>query len=167
MRLRGNDYAQGAYFVTLCTDPRGEWFGHITGEGADASMVLSDAGWIVAECWNAIPDHFQHVRLDQMQVMPDHVHGILVFDRHRLPEHLKEATLKWMASTRPNGPSPGSLGAVIGAFKSVAAKRINALHGTQGHRIWQRDFHERHIRRQGGEFARIADYIAANPANWR
>jgi putative transposase len=167
MRLRGNDYTQGAYFVTLCTDPRVDRFGHIVGEAADARIVLSDAGRIVAECWNAIPEHFPHVRLDQMQIMPDHVHGILVFDRHSLPEHVKAATLKWLASTRPNGPRPGSLGAVIGAFKSVTAKRINGFHGTQGRRIWQLDFHERQIRRQGGEFARIADYIAANPAQWR
>jgi len=68
---------------------------------------------------------------------------------------------------RPNGPALGSLGAIIGAFKSVTTKRINAALGQPGGTIWQHGYHERAIRRQGGEYGRIAQYIAENPANWR
>lgn len=68
---------------------------------------------------------------------------------------------------KPNGPAPGSLGAIIGAFKSVTTKRINAILGRTGGTVWQDGYHERAIRRQGGEYGRIAQYIAENPANWR
>ncbi|MFZ1686257.1 MAG: hypothetical protein WAU70_02475, partial [Flavobacteriales bacterium] len=78
IRLRGNDYRQGAYFVTLCTMQRQEFFGRILGAGTDALIELNDAGHVVDECWRAIPDHFPHARLDQTQIMPDHLHGILV-----------------------------------------------------------------------------------------
>ena len=62
IRLRGNDYRQGAYFVTLCTTHRKELFGRIDGDGTDALMELNDVGRMVDECWRAIPGHFQHAR---------------------------------------------------------------------------------------------------------
>jgi len=72
-----------------------------------------------------------------------------------------------LRGARPKGPAPGSLGAIIGAFKSVTTKRINAALGRTRGSIWQDGYHERVIRRQGGEYGRIALYIAQNPANWR
>ena len=78
IRLPGRDYTQGAYFVTLCTRERVNIFGHIIDTGSNAVMQLNDVGCIVDECWNAIPDHFPRARLDQTQVMPDHLHAILV-----------------------------------------------------------------------------------------
>ena len=68
---------------------------------------------------------------------------------------------------RPRGPVPGSLGAIIAAFKSETTKRINRLNGITGQRLWQPGYYERAIRQQGGEYGRIAQYIAENPANWR
>jgi len=38
------------------------------------------------------------------------------------------------------------LGQLVGAFKTVSAKRINLLRGTSGLPVWQRDFYERVIR---------------------
>ena len=77
-RLRDRDYTQGAYFVTLCTKPRRELFGRITGLGKNAMMELNDVGQIVDECWRGIPEHFPHAHLDQTQIMPDHLHAILI-----------------------------------------------------------------------------------------
>lgn len=170
IRLKGNDYRQGAYFVTLCTTNRQELFGRIVGIGTDAMMALNDTGRIVDECWRAIPNHFAHARLDQMQIMPDHLHAIIV-----LAPPVGNRSTQWVDATgalnevsgRPRGPVPGSLGAIMAAFKSETTKRINRLNGINGQRLWQSDFHERAIRRQGGEYGRIAQYIAENPANWR
>lgn len=173
IRLRGNDYRQGAYFVTLCTAQRQELFGHIIGDGMDALMELNDAGRIVDECWRAIPDHFPHARLDQTQIMPDHLHGIIVL----APSvgNIGIGSTQWVDATgslneiigRPHGPVPGSLGAIIAAFKSETTKRVNRLNRITGQRLWQPGYYERAIRRQGGEYGRIAQYIAENPANWR
>lgn len=42
-------------------------------------MVLSDFGKIADECWRAIPKHFPNVELGAHVIMPNHVHGILIF----------------------------------------------------------------------------------------
>ena len=174
IRLRGNDYRQGAYFVTLCTAHRQELFGRIIGDGSNAVMQLNDVGRIVDECWRAIPDHFAHARLDQTQIMPDHLHAILVLAPAG-PVQQPVGSTQWVDATgapdevsgRPRGPVPGSLGAIIAAFKSETTKRINRLNGITEQRLWQPGYYERAIRHQGGEHGRIAQYIAENPANWR
>ena len=63
--------------MTLCTAQRQELFGWVAGDGTDVTMMLNDVGRIVDECWRAIPDHFPHARLDQTQIMPDHLHAII------------------------------------------------------------------------------------------
>ena len=74
-RLQGYDYTQsGAYFITICTYKQAHWFGHI----ADGVMVLHPIGQVAADCWAAIPDHFDAVEPDLAVVMPNHVHGIIV-----------------------------------------------------------------------------------------
>ncbi len=58
IRLRGYDYSQaGAYFVTICQITRECMFGEIS----DDAVGLNEYGEIVAECWDAIPDHFPGV----------------------------------------------------------------------------------------------------------
>jgi hypothetical protein len=58
-------------------------------------------------------------------------------------------------------PRAGSLGTVVGAFKSAVTRRINQHRGTPGASVWQRNYHDRIIRnerhlhaRQSGEMAR-------------
>jgi REP element-mobilizing transposase RayT len=59
----------------------------------------------------------------------------------------------------------GSIGAVIGQFKSLTAKRINEIRGTPGTRVWQRNYYE-HIIRDEASLDRIRQYILDNPARW-
>lgn len=170
IRLPGHDYTQGIYFVTLCTQGRVQQFGQIVGTDAAAHIELTWVGRIVDECWRAIPDHFPHVHLDEMQIMPDHLHAILIL----APQGPVPST-QWVdptdamnqADRRPNGPKRGSLGAIIAAFKSVTTKQINAITGQAGGTIWQNGYHDRIIRQHGGEHGRIAQYIVENPRNWR
>ena len=70
-----------------------------------------------------------------------------------------------MQGGRPCGPRAGSLGAIVGAFKSTASRRINALNGTAGEGLWHRNFYE-HVIRDEDDLARICAYIEANPARW-
>jgi putative transposase len=65
----------------------------------------------------------------------------------------------------PNGPAPGSLGAIIGQFKSRATKRIWALPEYAHTPIWQRNYYE-HIIRNEAEWGRICEYIQNNPLRW-
>lgn len=66
---------------------------------------------------------------------------------------------------RPTGPPSGSLGAIVGNFKSVTTRRINRMRKTPGGPVWQRNYYE-HIIRDEGELRRIRNYILANPARW-
>jgi hypothetical protein len=70
------DYSSaGGYFITICTAGRENYFGAIR----DGKMELTVMGKIACNCWNEIPNHFPFVTLDEFIIMPDHVHGILIF----------------------------------------------------------------------------------------
>jgi REP element-mobilizing transposase RayT len=57
----------------------------------------------------------------------------------------------------------GSLGAIIGQFKSITTKRINEIRNTSGARVWQRNYYE-HIIRDDADLFAIRQYITGNPA---
>jgi hypothetical protein len=63
------------------------------------------------------------------------------------------------------GPAKGSLGAMIGQFKSRATKRIWSLPVYDHVPIWQRNYYE-HIIRDRGEYESILAYIQTNPLRW-
>jgi REP element-mobilizing transposase RayT len=65
----------------------------------------------------------------------------------------------------PIGPPPGSLGTIVGNFKSVTTRRINRMRKTPGARLWQSNYYE-HIVRDENDLQRIREYIRANPARW-
>jgi putative transposase len=75
IRLKGYDYTQpGAYFITICTQGRECLFGEII----DGEMHLNEAGQIVVQTWQDLPNHISNVQLDAFVVMPNHVHGIII-----------------------------------------------------------------------------------------
>lgn len=153
--------------MTLCTAYRRQVLGKIIGTDNDARIELTAVGRIVDECWHAIPDHFPYVRLDEMQIMPDHLHAIIILQREHNNGGVETTMAEDEIKGRAKGPRRGSLGAILGAFKSETTKRVNRMNATNGKRLWQPNFHERVIREHTGERGHIAQYIARNPANWR
>ncbi|MDX1995413.1 MAG: transposase [bacterium] len=172
IRLADYDYAQnGAYFVTLCTNQRE----HLFGEVLEGVMRLSEFGQVVAECWDAIPNHFPHVECDAFVVMPNHLHGIIVIvdaprtvkSTSNVPvgaQHAAPLQPTNRSNSRPN-VAPGSLGAIVRSFKSAATKSINRLRQVKGAPVWQRNYYE-HIIRNDRELDAFRDYILSNPAQW-
>lgn len=84
IRLKRYDYSEaGYYFVTICTQNREFLFGSIVGVGRDRpdnakpEMILNEMGKIVKSVWQSLPKHHP-VELDQFQIMPNHVHMIIV-----------------------------------------------------------------------------------------
>jgi len=65
----------------------------------------------------------------------------------------------------PNGPGPGSLGAVIGQLKSRVTKRIRSHPGMSGISVWQRNYYE-HIIRNADDYYRVQGYIVSNSVDW-
>ena len=62
------------------------------------------------------------------------------------------------------GQSPcPTLGAVIGAYKSITTKRVNERMGTPGSKLWQFRFYD-HVIRDDNDFLTKWNYIDINPA---
>ena len=84
-RWAGYDYGQnGMYFVTICTQARTRYFGEIilpTGSWDEAELYPTPQARIAQACWLQIPARFPFVLLDGFVVMPDHIHGLLLFDK--------------------------------------------------------------------------------------
>jgi REP element-mobilizing transposase RayT len=177
IRLQGYDYTQsGAYFVTICTHQRAPLFGQVV----DGEMVINSWGQIVQSCWDEIPRHFPSVELDAFVVMPNHVHGIIVIvgdvgathgsplqTPNRSPVHLgDELPLPPVRSSDPpHGAAPGSLGAILGQYKSSVTRYLNRLPNPPDHPLWQRNYHD-HIIRHEHDLNRIREYIIHNSARW-
>ena len=130
LRLRGYDYTRAAaYFVTIRTAESGDVLGTVV----EGSVVLNDIGRLVEECWQALPDAFRRLRLDDFVIMPDHLHGIVI-----LPHGVPVRRVSSAITNEPHAPSsfsppPGSLGCVIGSFKSAASKMVNRALAPKAH----------------------------------
>jgi putative transposase len=156
IRLPNYNYSQvGAYFVTIVTFQREYRFGEIQ----HGKMNLNNAGQIVWNVWNSLPERYPTVTLDTAVVMPNHFHGIVMIDEpvvgviHELP-------LQDRAQRRRM-----TLPLVVGYFKMNSAKQINKLSNSSGVPIWQRNYYE-HIIRNDEENNRVQFYIDSNIDNW-
>jgi REP element-mobilizing transposase RayT len=157
IRLKGYDYTQaGAYFVTIVTQDRECLFGEVV----EGEMRVNPFGEIVAWAWNDLPNHNPHVELDAFVVMPNHVHGIVLIVDDLVGAGSEPAPTMAMVTTRRHG-----LPEIVRQFKTFSARRINALRGTPGATVWQRNYYE-HIIRNEASLNRIREYILTNPLRW-
>jgi REP element-mobilizing transposase RayT len=158
IRLKGYDYAApGAYFVTIVAHRRLPIFGEITG----GVMQLNACGEIVRAEWLRTAAIRREIALDEFVVMPDHFHAIVMITEC---DGGSVGAQRRCAPTHPPGMNvvPGSVGAIIRAFKSAVTTRINQLRGIPGTPVWQRNYWE-HVIRNDGELSRIREYIRNNP----
>ncbi|MDR1277062.1 MAG: transposase [Candidatus Accumulibacter sp.] len=168
--MKSYDYSRaGAYFITVCTQDRACSLGEIV----NGEMRLNDMGEIVVSVWRAISKHFPNVTTDEFIVMPNHIHGIVVIAdasvgaTHASPLHASplHASPLHALRGRTSGPSRGSIGAIIGSFKSAVAKRVNESRGVMGVSVWQRNYYENVIRNDDA-LNHARQYIIDNPAQW-
>jgi len=167
IRLHGYDYAQnGFYYVTICTQDAQPFFGHIH----KGIMCLTEVGTMAARFWLDIPYHYPFVILDEFNVLPNHLHGIIEIRKpaglqippvgiqnfESLPgtnnlschrQHIYQHTL------------PNSLGSIVRAYKSA----LTLWCRRNGHADfkWQRLFYD-HIIRSDESLQRIRNYVHYN-----
>jgi REP element-mobilizing transposase RayT len=163
IRMRDFDYAaNGAYFVTICTQERECLFGEIR----DREMLLNYTGTVVDSWWQDVSRYFMNVALDEYMIMPNHFHGIVVINDvgagSPRPEVHNVKTNRG-AETPPLRKS--NLGQIVGYFKYQTAKQINRMRDNPCVPVWQRNYFERIIRDEA-EIAAIREYISSNPARW-
>ncbi len=186
-RIQNWDYGwNAAYFVTICTANRELFFGNIM----DDKMNLSEIGEIADKYWLEIPEHFPFVKLDVREVMPNHVHGIVIIDKpddgrndiknngrnvgrnvetqnfaslpQPQPQPIPRQSQSSQQSKNKFGAQSQNLASIIRGFKTGVTKyaRNNNIDFT-----WQSRFHD-HIIRNDAEYQRIKNYIINNPKNW-
>ena len=149
-RLQSYDYRQpGYYYVTICVSQRRCLLSNIT----NSQVHLSPAGSIVQSEWDKLPERFQHVHLDQHVIMPNHFHGIIVFEEPQkvLPDTAKENKLPF-------------LGEVVRIFKGASTYHIRKTSCPDF--AWEGRLYE-HVIRNNSDLTRIQEYIFNNPASWR
>ncbi|WP_298482655.1 transposase [uncultured Chloroflexus sp.] len=185
IRLKGYDYSQaGAYFITIVTQDRACLFGEVV----DGEMRLNDAGRMVWDEWDALPDRFPGLELDAFVVMPNHVHGIIVLTGSATvgaglvpapdgdmpaPDGVRAGLVPAPLVPAPNEATTRvapTIGDIVGAFKSITT--VAYIRGVKQSgwppfrgRVWQRNYYE-HIIRNEESLNRIRQYIADNPLRW-
>jgi REP element-mobilizing transposase RayT len=182
LRLQGYDYSQaGAYFVTLCTQDRKDLFGVVE----NGEMRLNNAGRMVQTVWDEIPAHYPGIDIDMFQIMPDHIHGIIIIEADPVAADPADPVAADPAPVAADPADPVaadtgvcpdddddilSLSDVVHRFKTLTTKRY--VDGVKQHgwppfpgRVWQRNYYE-HIIRNDESLNRIRKYIANNPMKW-
>ncbi len=174
IRKKNYDYSSnGAYFITIVTKNREHFFGKISRKNAinhvsmddetknvstdDAinRILLSKTGKIAQKYWNEIPEHFPFIRLDEMVIMPNHIHGILWIGSGNSINRVSTTKIN-RVSTEKKGGITGeynpmfhdNISRVIRWFKGRCTFEINKASKTLETQKfgWQSRFHDRIIR---------------------
>ena len=183
IRLKGYDYSQaGLYFITICVQDRKCLFGEI----GNGEMILNEYGIVGNQRWQQLPERFTNMELDVFQIMPNHMHGIIMLKTvgATLAVAPDNTVVKKNAIANDNfisghtgaGASPAptntkTVGDIMGAYKSLVANGCLEIFkqkhpGKMMGKLWQRNYYE-HIIRDEQSYQRISEYIINNPKNWK
>jgi REP element-mobilizing transposase RayT len=190
IRLKGYDYSQaGLYFVTICTQDRIFRFGNIV----NGEMFLNEFGQIAHNEWLKLPERFPNVEYDVFQIMPNHVHGIILLvdvgagftpaqngdaniNKNVQPQNVQPQNGQpqnvqpqngQLQNVQPQGIAP-TVGDIVGAYKSLVFNGCLEIYKSKNNimgKLWQRNYYE-HIIRDDQSYQTISNYIINNPAKW-
>lgn len=212
IRLKGYDYSQaGAYFITICCENRECRFGKIIvgagftpaldeygqpelqigqpelqngqPQGIAPTMELNEYGQIAYNEWIKLSKRFLNFELDVFQIMPNHMHGIILLNNvgagftpaqnssieQNNVTNENVTLVEKGAGVNPAPTTNATFGDIVGAYKSLVAngcldiyKKKNKTMG----KLWQRNYYE-HIIRNEQSYQTISEYIINNPAKWK
>lgn len=178
MRLKYWDYTTpDYYFVTICTQDRINYFGEVLMGKNEPEMRYSEVSEIAKKYWDDIPKRYPNVTIDTFQIMPNHIHGIVVINEtcHQEGQEIVETCLGMslpeptigMSSEGSNfnafsKPIKNSLSMIINHYKGDMKKLTNKNNLAFQ---WQSLFYV-HIVNNEDDLNRIRDYITDNPVMW-
>ncbi len=174
IRLKGYDYAQaGLYFITICCQDRIYRFGKIENN----EMILNEYGIIAYNEWQKLSERFQNFELDVFQIMPNHMHGIIVLNdpvragftpaQNANAQNPENAQITHAGIRAGASPAP-TISDIVGAYKSLVTNRCLEIYKSKNEtmgKLWQRNYYE-HIIRNEQSYQNISNYIINNPAKW-
>ncbi len=157
IRKKGWNYATpGWYFVTCNTAGNQAVFGAVI----NGTMVLNEAGKMVADMWRSVEAYHPEYRLDAFVVMPTHVHGIVEIARAGRCD----------GPGRRDGLPVPSLPEFMRRFKSlvvaeyVRGEKAGVYRPISG-KLWHRNYWDVIVRDERA-LANIRRYIRENPRNY-
>ncbi|MGN1093737.1 MAG: transposase [Candidatus Neoclostridium sp.] len=150
-RLQQYDYsACGAYFITICTSDKRNYFWKEVSANAESTLVgatigrpqdveLSQYGKIVNDAINNITLIYPSINVDHYAIMPDHIHLLLIIRSDENGRAMLAPTVS----------------RVVQQLKGYITKRI-------GCSIWQKLFFD-HVIRNRDDYEEHVKYIYNNP----
>lgn len=134
----------GAYFVTICTRNKANYFSNIVVSNANepATVQLTRYGKIAEEQIKAINFKYVDVDIENYVIMPNHIHMIV----STFYDNEKDNNI--------------SVTDVVRIFKSLTTRLCKV-----GPVIFQRSFYD-HIIRNDKDYLGCCNYIANNPSKW-
>ena len=185
-RRVGHDYtSRRIYLLTMTVEGRRPLLGKLIGqagatpEEATARMELSPLGHRVQEEWFAVTAHHPEVSVIALQIMPDHLHGIL-FVECSMQQHLGAIVSGFKASTNkayrqlvlgqeaaatPQHSEPASApsAAPVGCAAASPQQKRDRSHESRQHgQFWSLGYND-HILSGQGELDSWRRYLADNP----
>ena len=141
--------------VTICTQDKVNYFGEIE----QARMQLNHIGQIATDYWGAIPEHFHNTVVDELVVMPNHIHGIIIIVGNA---DLRSPPQRW--TQQQTDRSKMYLSKIIHGFKSSVTRMVREQWNNHSFG-WQKSFYD-HVIRNDEDLYRVRAYIRNNPLNW-
>ncbi len=144
-RLENYDYSScGAYFITVCTLERRNYFWENVGAIIDRpqDVELSLYGEIVNEAISNISSVDPTLSVEGYAIMPNHIHILLRICADGCGRPLVAPTMS----------------RVVKQLKGYVSKQV-------GTTIWQKSFHD-HIIRNRKDYEEHLQYICENPIRW-
>ncbi len=164
---RRNDWnydKPGWYFITVCSEDKGDIFGVVKNN----KIIVNKCGAVVGNKIGEIKNHFIDLNVDDYVIMPNHVHLLIwvkfsVGNAYMHSKNGKEVNRNWernayMRSVLPVKRSDMLIPKVIQNFKAAVSRELEV-------RIWQKSYHDEIVRNKE-MLERIRKYIKDNPKNW-
>ena len=171
-RRVGHDYeSRRMYLITMTVEDRRPLLGRLVGR-SDAKVgspdyphvELSELGKVVEYEWMDVTRYHPEVSVVALQIMPDHLHGIL-FVHEKMPQHLGHIIKGFKASTNKHYRRL-VLGVEFAATASQQRrpedKRDRSLDNRQQGFLWSLGYND-HILSGNGELQRWINYLRDNP----
>ena len=143
--------------MTICSHQR-----HLLFEDDSVKQVI---GW----AWKQIPIHFGFAETDAFDIMPNHLHGVIVIQPNSGSWSIVGAQhagrLLSTTNRSSSASTPAALSVIIRAFKAAVTRELRLQNLWDDQPFWQRNYYDRVVR-DNDELRSIREYIAQNPAAW-
>lgn len=136
--------AQGAYFITVCTEDRKNLFWTTVGAVIDcpSHVPLTNLGRIARQSISDITKHYPMISVDHFVIIPNHIHLLLQIREDAAGRSVIAPTI----------------GTVIRHMKGAVSRQA-------GFSVWQKGFYD-HVVRGDQDYRDIWNYIEGNPSKW-